>query len=174
MPLLCVTGQILRLFLTSQSYDGNLGGISGADQICSAEAGENAKALLVDENGCNGRPCRQAKPHQVDWPLLPSTTYYSKDFSQIIATTDQYGFLPIGLVSALASSCTNELIGLDENWNTQANLTCSSWTNSSSSQKEAVGWLCPSGTNTQNLLVGGTKDCGSAVPFLCVTAGVFR
>lgn len=67
----------------------NLGGIAGADAICTAEAGQAAKAFLVDDAGCGGAPCRRAsvKPWpptegRVDWPLLPRTTYYNKDWTK--------------------------------------------------------------------------------------------
>ena len=56
--LSCALGQVSaatasdpRIFVTSSAYNVNLGGIAGADAICTAEAGTDAKALLVDESG---------------------------------------------------------------------------------------------------------------------------
>ena len=55
--------------MTASAYDLNLkkieelrleSGIAGADARCSAEANQPAKALLVDEDGCDGLPCRRA------------------------------------------------------------------------------------------------------------------
>ena len=78
-----------RIFLTSEKHSMNLGGIGGADAICTKEAGQPAKALLADESGCDGAPCRRASmgtwpptEGRVDWPLLPKTTYFNKDWSQ--------------------------------------------------------------------------------------------
>ena len=49
-----------RLFFT-QNHD-EINGIAAADAACTAESpdGVPAKAILVDEHGCNGQPCRRA------------------------------------------------------------------------------------------------------------------
>jgi hypothetical protein len=51
-----------RIFVTTQRQNLGMGGITGADKICTTNAGEAAKALLVDESGA-----RQAKPTMIDW-----------------------------------------------------------------------------------------------------------
>jgi hypothetical protein len=80
-----------RLFLTDTPHDANLGGIAGADAICTAASPGGqlsplaSKAILVDEaGGCEGpgTPCRRAtiSPYrgdgQVDWPLRPNAVYF--------------------------------------------------------------------------------------------------
>ncbi|CAE7584022.1 unnamed protein product [Symbiodinium natans] len=76
----------------------NLGGIAGADAICTAEAGQAAKALLVDSSGCGGAPCRRASTQawpptegRIDWPLQPRTTYYNKDWTEEVGFTVGHG-----------------------------------------------------------------------------------
>ena len=78
-----------RIFMTSEKHSMNLGGISGADAICTSEAKQPAKALLVDESGCGGLPCRRASlgvwppgAGRIDWPLLPETSYYNLDWTE--------------------------------------------------------------------------------------------
>jgi hypothetical protein len=160
-----------RIFLTAGAYSMGLGGIAGADAICSVEAGGPAKALLTDETGCSGRPCRRATSPQIDWPLLPRTTYYTADFSAAVATTDSSGLLPAQLSSAVSvSGCTNQATGMSGDWSTRAGFTCSDWTSTASSNRVAVGWLCPQSLSTQDLLTGGSFDCGVTLRFLCATS----
>jgi hypothetical protein len=148
----------------------NMGGIAGADAICSAEAGGPAKALLSDESGCSGGPCRRASSPQIDWPLRPLTTYYTADFSSVLATTDSSGLLPAQLSSAvIVSGCLNEATGLGSDWSTLAGYTCKDWTSTASSDRVAVGWLCPQSLSTPDLLRGGSFDCSGLLQFLCAT-----
>lgn len=158
-----------RIFLTKQSYSMNLGGIAGADKICTSEAGIPSKALLVDETGCSGKPCRKASSPQIDWPLKPSKAYYNLDGSAVIATTSADGLLPANLASPVSftGGCLNEITGMAKDWSTRSGFTCQSWTTSTG--QGAVGWLCPTGTSTSDLLQGGTVNCDRQMRFLCVT-----
>lgn len=167
-----------RIFLTSQPYVMN-GGIAALDQICTNEAGEPAKALVTDETGCGGKPCRQAISSnmldrtlgQIDWPLFPNTTYYNNFAnSSMIATTDCFGFLPSTLQSPVqTSNCLNQASGMDKGWMTRPGATCNDWTSTSMTSQRAVGWLCPNGLSTADLLQGGFTDCSGSFKFLCVT-----
>mmetsp|Transcript_18171 Transcript_18171/g.26239 ORF Transcript_18171/g.26239 Transcript_18171/m.26239 type:complete len:384 (+) Transcript_18171:326-1477(+) len=160
-----------RIFLTARTYSMNLGGIAGADAICTAEAGGPAKALLTDETGCGGNPCRRAASPQIDWPLLPRTAYYTADFSAVVATTDSSGLLPAQLSNpVIVPGCNNQATGMGGDWSTRTGFTCSDWTSSASSGRVAVGWLCPDGLGTSNLLNGGDFDCGASLKFLCATS----
>ena len=165
-----------RLFLTSKAYSPSaINGIAGADAICTMEAGgAAAKALLVDETGCNGRPCRRAtiSPNtgdgQIDWPLMPNTAYYNADFSAVVATTGANGLLPSTLLVAItAPGCLNQASGLNKDWTTRSGLTCGGWQQPSGQQ--AVGWICSNDLSTTDLLNGGYVQCSSASRLLCVT-----
>jgi hypothetical protein len=148
----------------------NLGGIAGADAICSAEAGSPAKALLTDESGCAGAPCRRASSPQIDWPLQPLTTYYTADYSSVLAATDSSGLLPPELSSAvIVSGCLNEATGMTTDWTTLAGYTCKDWTTDDSLHYGAVGWLCPQAVYTLDLLSGGIMPCSRPLHFLCAT-----
>jgi hypothetical protein len=62
LPPTVVVGRRRRIFVTTQRQNLGMGGITGADTICTTNAGEASKALLVDESGA-----RQAKPTMIDW-----------------------------------------------------------------------------------------------------------
>ena len=78
----------------------DLGGLAGADAICTAEAGQAAKALLLDDTGCPGPPCRRVSVKtwppdagRADWPVLPRTTYYNKDWTEEVGCAAMWPFL---------------------------------------------------------------------------------
>lgn len=92
------------LFLTSSTYDGNLGGVSGADAICTSVAQHSGnpnintltfKAVLLsaarfpcDNTGrCGGQ-------HVDDWPLLANTQYLNPDntASPLLMTNQNLSF----------------------------------------------------------------------------------
>ena len=81
----------LRIYRTAATYNGNLGGTSGADTLCNADAGKptasNYRALL-EGNGA----------------LLQLTTYYQADGTTVIGTTDVSGMLPATLANAIDPS----------------------------------------------------------------------
>ena len=158
-----------RIFLTAKSYSMNMGGIAGADAICTTEAGRSAKALLTDVAGCSGSPCRRATAPQIGWPLLPNTAYYNADYSAVVAVTDSHGLLPATLTSAVTvNGCINEATGMKSDWSTPVGYTCNDWTTTSTSTNVAVGWLCPNALSTSDLLQGGSFDCSHTIKFLCV------
>lgn len=132
-----------RLFLTASSYDLDLGGIAGADRLCSAEAGEPAKALLADEAGCAGAPCRRASlspfrgDGQVDWPLRAGRSYTRfGDNATQVGFTDEAGLLAFPLYKPIVAGCHNQASGIDTDWTTRTNETCGSWTQVSSGAEE--------------------------------------
>ena len=166
-----------RLFLTSKMYlPATMNGIAGADTICTKEAGgPPAKALLVDESGCSGQPCRRAtvSPNigdgQIDWPLMPNTTYYNADFSAVVATTGSNGLLPSTLLAPVTSTeCLNQASGIDNDWTTRVGTTCGNWQQSTGEM--GVGWFCS--LSTRNFLNGGSMPQCSLIHFICVTNGV--
>jgi lysophospholipase L1-like esterase len=160
-----------RIFITSNAYSLNLGGISGADEKCTLEAKEPAKALLVDEDGCNG-PCRRASqsPYlgdgQIDWPLKPRSSYYRFDGnSSVVGFTDENALIQFPFWGPLFS-CFNQISGFHTDWTTKKNQTCDSWTQGTSSAAQGVGWACDL---ENSFLDGGNLDCSSPNKFVCVT-----
>ncbi|MCZ8155854.1 MAG: DUF1554 domain-containing protein, partial [Leptospira sp.] len=89
-----------RIFVTGSSYSiPTIGSIAGADTVCMNDSAKPTqstvfKALLVDETGCSGSPCRRASitPNagdgQIDWVFKPNTSYYRSDGTTLIMTTN--------------------------------------------------------------------------------------
>ena len=144
-----------------------MGGISGADALCSAAAGAPAKALLVDEAGCSGSaPCRRASvtpwagDGQLDWPLRPDALYFSLDNTTAIGFTDGRGLLAYPLFKPVRAACQNMASGMNRDFTTRANETCGSWSfgdGAPSGIQQGVGWTC---ALDEGLLDGGVVDCG--------------
>lgn len=91
------------IFITTNKYNGNLGGISGADAICQKEAygvktskimpGLKFKALLITNNRY---PCDSTGncgiKHMYDWPLTASVKYYNPDKTLFNKVNNNYVF----------------------------------------------------------------------------------
>jgi lysophospholipase L1-like esterase len=164
-----------RLFVTAAMVSTDFGGIAGADALCSAAAGEPAKALLVDETGCGGAPCRRATvtpwagDGQLDWPLKPHAMYYSLDNKTAVGFTDAAGLLDFPLFQPVRAKCQNMASGMSTDWTTRAGKTCASWTagaDAPAGVSQGVGWTC---ALDDGLFDGGVVACGEN-DFICVTA----
>ena len=167
-----------RLFLTSKAYDLNLKGIQGADAICTQEAGGlPAKALIVDENGCQGgtQPCRRATitpfkgDGQINWALLPNAVYFQWDNVTIAGYTGGNSLFSFPFFDN-PMNCVNQASGMNIDWTTQINGTCGNWLFDANQPLQSIGWSC---AIDNGLLFGGAKNWAcSSNKFLCVTQGV--
>ena len=165
-----------RLFVTSTMASTAMGGIAGADARCTAAAGGiPAKALLVDEAGCGGAPCRRASATpwagdaQIDWPLAPLSMYYNVKNTTAIGFTDAHGLLAYPLFKPVAAGCQNMVSGMNADFTTRTNETCASWTvgaDAPSGIAQGVGWTC---ALDSGLFDGGSVACG-ANDMICVMA----
>eukprot|EP00300_Choanocystis_sp_HF-7_P030740 c39659_g1_i1.p1 GENE.c39659_g1_i1~~c39659_g1_i1.p1 ORF type:complete len:553 (+),score=123.77 c39659_g1_i1:173-1660(+) len=151
-------------------------GMAGMDDFCQQEAkaiglGDvGFKALLADEAGCNGRPCRRATAvgdegdGQIDWILFPDATYYMVDNKTVIGTTNEKALFDFPFQTQVAA-CANQISGIYMDFTTETDLTCDSWRNNSDKLQMAVGWAC---SNTSMIFVGGSVGCGLAEPVYCI------
>ena len=121
----------LRIFVTNNTYQGNLGGIAGADAKCNDVADINNpndsstyKALLAVTG---------VRDLATDWPLLPDNPYLRVDMITPIEITDASGKLPNTLLNAITTSPpANSFSGMQTNWTTSASSSvanCDAWTN---------------------------------------------
>ena len=145
-------------------------GIVGADGACAAEA-PGAKALLADESGCaGGSPCRRASltpfkgDGQVDWPLLPSRSYFTLDNTSVVGFTNRAGLFAYPNFKGVSSDCRNQATGLRADLTTAAGGTCGNWGKGSGGE-QAVGWSCATGAG---LFDGGHYACPATNSLLCV------
>lgn len=151
--------------------------IIGADASCYAKSKiAGSKALIVDVNGCKGKPCRRASigankgDGQIDWPLLSSSTYtYLEDRTKIFSTTNEKGLFTFsGRVSDYSRllGCSNIVTGLSSNWVTRTQETCQNW-NFGFQTKMGIGSTCANGSA---FISGNTASCNllKSASFLCV------
>ncbi len=116
-----------RLFFTPSNM--KLHGVASGDSACTASApdGVMAKALMVDEHGCNGQPCRRASltsqctsgtsgagcpkvgvgDGQVDWPLKPGRMYTRSD-NTTVGFTLSNGLLSFPMFWFIASDWAHQ------------------------------------------------------------------
>jgi hypothetical protein len=85
-------------FVTTNTYNGNLGGVSGADAKCMADPGHPDAALplgsrrvfkaFVVDSGVRQYSSSANALGIVDWPLAVNTTYYRVNGTTPIMTTN--------------------------------------------------------------------------------------
>jgi len=139
-----------RLFVTTGGPNtsfavGGKTGIAAADAICASQAvvlglleadapaAETAryKALLADEAGCTGKPCRRATvtsgvgDGQIDWPIAKSSAYYLTDNTTLVTVSNSSGLLGVANHSKVGGG--NQLSPFGRDWVTLPNRTCNDW-----------------------------------------------
>jgi hypothetical protein len=152
-----------RVFVTSQTFTGNLGGVSGADNICQSLA-DNAKlggrwGVWLSTSSIN------AKERIVDeaYFLVNSTSRVSEDKSDL---TDG------SLISAISLSETQASIdglvwtGTLEN-GTGSGINCSNWTSSSSAISGQVGNSNESNSSWTSSEVNTANSCNNSYHLYC-------
>ncbi|WP_167482974.1 DUF1554 domain-containing protein [Leptospira perdikensis] len=167
----------LKTFVTSITYFiSTIGSVAGADAICNSDSGKPAgtssyKALLVDESGCSGIPCRRASftanlgDNQIDWVLKPNTNYVRSDGVTPIMTTNVNGLFIFGtLTNSWTSAVTTGISGMSGTWTTFGGLTCNNYSE----------YLTGSLTSTQynqtgsGSLSNASSSCTNAFTLLCI------
>jgi len=115
-------------------YDGNLGGIAGADTKCMADANYPGtgtyKAMLVDGFNRIASVTANTGDGQVDWVLNSNSDYYLADGTTKILTTDSNGLFSFGNLdntfNGLGYGGGPAWTGLNQDWTSSAN-NCVSW-----------------------------------------------
>ena len=125
--ILCFNVSALKIRVADNlgyGYDGILGGISGADNICNTTdppTGSTWKALI----GVPG----QRYAGSAGWPLLPNTNYTRADGTTLIGTTNSNSCFPLPLNNSVETSS-----GLNGIWTglnndcTASAYNCGGWT----------------------------------------------
>lgn len=153
----------LRIFVTASQYQGNLGGIAGADANCNADGnkpldGSIYKALV----GVTG-----VRDLSTDWPLLPNNLYMRTDFTPI-EITDALGKFPTTLMNSFATSVpANSFSGIQNGWIVSASngtANCSGWTGTGGSQYYAT----PTTTDMTTGFFTGSVACTTFLTLICV------
>ena len=164
------TGGALRTFMAMS--DGDMGGPTGADVLCAADANNpdtsaTWKAMLAGTSrvACADADCASGTVGQVDWVFQPNTEYLRPEGGTLFTTDANGVFTDYPLAMELLDAADNFWSGLDSDWTTYTDEHCTDWTSDDSGEQGRVGW-------TQSLdafwIQGGDLDCSSTLMFLCV------
>jgi hypothetical protein len=112
------------IFITdTNTFDGNLGGVTGADALCMSDANYPGsgtyKALLVAAT-------RSANPIS-NWVLYPNVEYYRLADDVVIGTTNDDSVFDMPLDASFGALNAYAGMGVMVNW-TNAGGNCSNWT----------------------------------------------
>ncbi|HRP70004.1 MAG TPA: DUF1554 domain-containing protein [Turneriella sp.] len=139
-------------------FNGNLGGIAGADQICNSSPlkpnSGKYKAVLVGSDANSRKVCVSpdctGTDEAVDWVFHPNTTYVNI-LGQTIGTTSGNGIF-LSILNPVSTSATPAEVwtGLNANW--QDFNTCNNWTTSEVAYYGAGGFA-----NSIGLLFSGAS-----------------
>ena len=119
-------------------------GLAAADAICAIEAValglvteptglSRYKALLVDEAGCDGKPCRRASvtpgvgDGAIDWVIKASAAYFKLDNQTLVAVSNLTRMLGKQGNGSAVLGGGNQLAPMSAGWTTPSNSTCNSW-----------------------------------------------
>lgn len=131
-----------RIFVTASAYNGNLGGISGADAKCASDANKPAtgtyKAYIVD--GTNRRLCTTAyctgTSEHIDWVTTIGRNYIRADQSVLIGQAAFAGLLS-SMSNGISSASNASWTGMAITYVSGSN--CTSWTSSSGAVQGYTG-----------------------------------
>ncbi|MCW7494287.1 DUF1554 domain-containing protein [Leptospira sp. 2 VSF19] len=151
-----------RLFVNSTLTKGNLGGIVGADAMCSMDpkcpAGSLCKAMLVTDSGVRiASLTANAGDGQVDWVLKPYASYYQSNNITLIGTTNGVSLLTFPLLAGIDPGSVTTWTGMGTSWDAQPDH-CSNWGNSVSGNGVVGNSSSTSGALLNNLNVACTSD----------------
>jgi hypothetical protein len=169
-------GSNCRIFVTANSFSGDMGGVHGADNLCRFDPANpdgsgrgNWKAMLASVNplrrACDTVSCQNGGASEnVDWPLRPNTSYRRPDGTPI-GTTSANGIFQTELTNSIGTNVGISVwTGLGLEWQTST-LTCSDW---------SFGNYGPQGTAgsatgfTSDAISSSTPQCDQGKHLYCV------
>jgi hypothetical protein len=162
-----------RMFVTFNTYDGNRGGIAGADLNCQSEGngiatGRTWKAMLVA--GTTRRACINANCsgsgilENHNWVFKPNATYV-RPGGTLIGSTNDRALLTFPLSNSIGISTVTPWTGLNTDWTTDGLNNCSNWANNETATAGKVG---RADLLTATAIGGMTGSCNSSKPLYCV------
>lgn len=166
------------IFLASVP-NGNLGGVSGADTICTAQkpagfTSSSFKALVV--NLTTRQPCfvtgtdncsTIGTTGRLNWVLGSSTAYCSSDYKKLVGTTNANSYMSVPLPNSLASTTIAVYTGLTNTWGI-SNNNCAAFSNTGGTSEFGTPNGIVSGTTQTSFISNGSGACTSAGKIYCV------
>ena len=146
------------MFLTGAVFNGNLGGVPGADALCMADGNRPAtgfyRALLV----AMGQRSVQLPGAPVNWPLQASMQYTRADGTLVATTTPQRVFPPVPFDLAISPIGGPFWTGMDLAYSRVEN--CLDWTASGAGEGGTSSGLAA--------LTADSVTCNQSRRLLCV------
>ncbi|MCB1179636.1 MAG: DUF1554 domain-containing protein [Leptospiraceae bacterium] len=165
------------IFVSQGIYNGNLGGITGADSKCSTEKINNYsalptgtyKALLADgttRRACSTSNCVGGSSENSNWILIANQSYYNGSDNSLVFTTNSKGITSFPINSYLLSSTSQYWwTGMDTGWENTLIDNCSSWGATGSSGYRGQGGKLDSSFVSIGL---GVNSCTDNLYIVCV------
>ena len=169
-----------RIFTTAAVYDGNLGGVAGADAKCQSDANRpNSsmyKALIAD--GFYRLACTQgngscAANQHIDWVMAPNTAYVRPDGTTLIGMTNSAGIISLNgatLAAPFGSYGVTAYTGLNSDW-TYAGSGCAGACDCMWFTANSISYSAPIGdawSITGNSISMSTAKCTTSHAVYCV------
>jgi hypothetical protein len=157
-----------RTFLSSSALNGSMGGITGADTICNSDGAKPSilpnvyKAMLVDGVSRKASTTANAGDGQIDWILLPNTSYFRTDGTTQIMTTNANSIFVFGsLTNSFLTTMTSYWTGLNADWTTFGSH-CTNWTMTGGNSRAGDG----TPTNGNSITGMSNINCNVTTPYL--------
>lgn len=168
------------LFITDSTFNGNLGGISGADDLCNSDANKpnssTYKAMIVADSparrACTHPDCSNSGASEhFDWVLSPNTEYYRDDGTTLIGTTNSAGIFSFPLDNTyLLTEGSNDVeriwTGISDDWIND--YECSSWTVSTPGGFPNIGGHARIDATDSQAIRYSTQRCSEFSHLACV------
>ncbi len=163
---------IKKIFVSSNSYNGNMGGVAGVDAKCMSDTAYPGtgtyRALIVDgvnRVACTTANCSGGASENVNWVLQPYTTYVRASGGATLFFTNAAGIFVFGaMTNSFTGTAQTYYTGLSSDWTTPVGLNCSQWTSTAGNFRYGVG----NATNGQAIAMGALACTDNFWRLYCV------
>ncbi len=160
------------IFVTASNYNGNLGGLTGADTKCNTDAakpnGSTYNAMIRTNSGrkpCNGVSlCSGLNGSQaIGWVLQSGVQYRTADGITIIGTANNDLIIPLPLSNSFGMS-GSAWTGLENDWShTMGTPNCTGWTIATGN-----GTISDLTKKNSDAINSGNSGCPTSRKLICV------
>lgn len=167
-----------KIFVTSETTRGDIGGIAGADAFCASDDNHPGsgtyKALIVAPGGarvaCTTANCGGGPGEHTGWVLAANTEYRRIDGVTVIGTTNDAGLFPFPLVNEIGIGNTFVWTGLKDSpaWVADEQNSCDGWTEDEKKTFGLAGSAKSGVTGSAAILNGKKSDCHTKRALYCV------
>jgi len=153
-----------HVMLAPGTFNGNLGGIGGADTKCRDAGGTSYRALLVDGHYRVSTTLAGTTNGRYDWVLRPNTRYVDAA-GQDVFSTDGNSFIEFPMTESLSPSAVLGWTGMADDFTAMADRHCGYWFSALPTSSGRTGQLVHVGTTAISTT---SVDCDTARKLVCV------